>query len=86
MGNHIYGCDDCLAICPWNKFAKEARCWKEFQPRVNMQSPSLLELVLQNESQFRQMVQNSPIKRIGFERFMRNVLIALGNSDITLSP
>lgn len=80
MGNHIYGCDDCLAICPWNKFAtptKEAA----FKPRDAAIAPKLAELAKLNDESFREMFKKSPIKRIGINKFLRNVLIAIGNSE-----
>lgn len=79
MGNRIYGCDDCLAVCPWNKFAvagSEAR----LQARHDAQSPPLAELLELDEQAFRQRFAGSPIKRTGRIRFLRNVLIAAGNS------
>ena len=79
MGNRIYGCDDCLAVCPWNKFAVAA---KEigYQPRVG--APELAELSLLNDVAFRARFAGSPIKRIGRNRFVRNVLYAIGNSGL----
>lgn len=82
MGNRIYGCDDCLAICPWNKFAKEARESK-LKAREDNELPSLIDLVILNDTQFRERFRKSPVKRIGRNRFIRNVLIALGNSGQT---
>jgi epoxyqueuosine reductase len=79
MGNRIYGCDDCLAICPWNKFASVAREAK-LVARDDLKSPALAELLLLNDAGFRATFAGSPIKRIGRDRFMRNVLIAAGNS------
>ena len=79
IGNRIYGCDDCLAVCPWNKFAKESNEMK-FSSKHNEKSLSLNELSLLNDKDFRLMFSKSPIKRIGRNRFLRNVLIALGNS------
>jgi epoxyqueuosine reductase len=78
MGNRIYGCDDCLAVCPWNKFAVAAHEMK-FQPRADLVAPALIELVDLDDARFRTMFSGSPIKRIGRDRFVRNVLIALGN-------
>jgi epoxyqueuosine reductase len=84
IGNRIFGCDDCLAICPWNKFAQHAREAK-LQARSDRIAPSLAELVRLTEQAFRAHFSRSPIKRIGYERFLRNVLIAIGNSgDKTL--
>ena len=79
MGNRIYGCDDCLAVCPWNKFASAAQETK-LQARDDLNAPDLSELVMLDDAQFRNRFSGSPIKRIGRNRFVRNVLIALGNS------
>ncbi len=79
MGNRIYGCDDCLAVCPWNKFAARAR-EDAFHARENLQAPLLAELVRLDDAGFRAFFSGSPIKRIGRDRFVRNVLIATGNS------
>ena len=79
MGNRIYGCDDCLAVCPWNKFAQGAREMK-LQPRPELTSPSLAELAQLNDAAFRALFRKSAVKRIGRDRFLRNVLIAIGNS------
>ena len=80
MGNHIYGCDDCLAACPWNKFAHVASEAK-LQARDDLRAPKLAELARLDDAAFRTMFSGSPIKRIGRDRFVRNVLIAIGNSD-----
>ncbi len=77
MGNRIYGCDDCLAVCPWNKFAAAAR-EIGYQPRVGL--PELAELAALDDRGFRDRFAGSPIKRIGRDRFVRNVLYAVGNS------
>jgi epoxyqueuosine reductase len=77
MGNRIYGCDDCLAVCPWNKFAVAAR-EIGYQPRVGL--PELAELAALDDAGFRARFAGSPIKRIGRDRFVRNVLYAIGNS------
>jgi epoxyqueuosine reductase len=79
MGNRIYGCDDCLAVCPWNKFAAEGREAK-LQAREELREPLLSDLAWLDDQGFRQLFRKSPIKRIGRDRFVRNVLIALGNS------
>jgi len=79
MGNRIYGCDDCLAACPWNKFAKEASEAK-LVARDDMLAPSLAELLSLDDAAFRTRFSGSPVKRIGRDRFIRNVLIAAGNS------
>ncbi len=79
MGNRIYGCDDCLAVCPWNKFAK-ATNEPAFLPRAELTAPRLADLAKLNDGDFRSLFSGSPIKRSGRGRFVRNVLIALGNS------
>jgi len=84
LGNRIYGCDDCLAVCPWNKFAQRSREAK-FVEREDLAAPPLAELAVLDEAGFRKKFSGSPIKRIGIARFLRNVLIAVGNSgDRTL--
>jgi epoxyqueuosine reductase len=80
MGNRIYGCDDCLAVCPWNKFASAARDIK-LMARDDLNAPSLADLAALDDAGFRALFAGSPIKRIGHARFLRNVLIAIGNSD-----
>lgn len=85
MGNRIYGCDDCLAACPWNKFAQSAHEMK-LQARADLDAPKLDFLLTLNDAAFRSLFAGSPIKRIGRDRFIRNCLIAAGNSaDIGLS-
>lgn len=79
MGNRIYGCDDCLAVCPWNKFAVEAREVR-YAAREDLLAPPLRELAVLDDAAFRAMFSGSPIKRIGRDRFVRNVLYAIGNS------
>jgi len=79
MGNRIYGCDDCLAICPWNKFAKEGRDAK-LAARDDLLAPPLAELAALDDAAFRAHFSGSPIKRIGRDRFVRNVAYAIGNS------
>lgn len=79
MGNRVYGCDDCLAACPWNKFAKAASEAK-FKARDDLKAPKLAEFLCLDEKGFRTRFSGSPIKRIGRARFLRNVLIAAGNS------
>ena len=79
MGNRIYGCDDCLAVCPWNKFAVEAREIR-YAARPELVAPPLRDLVALDDSAFRAMFSGSPVKRIGRNRFVRNVLYAIGNS------
>ncbi|MDP4594996.1 MAG: tRNA epoxyqueuosine(34) reductase QueG, partial [Beijerinckiaceae bacterium] len=79
-------CDDCLAVCPWNKFAQQAREAK-LAAREDLRSPELAALLDLDDAGFRQMFSGSPVKRIGHARFMRNVLIAAGNSgDAALLP
>ena len=79
MGNRIYGCDDCLAVCPWNKFAKRASEFA-FHPRPEIERNGLAELAGLDDAAFRALFSGSPIKRIGRDRFVRNVLYAIGNS------
>ncbi|HET7718273.1 MAG TPA: tRNA epoxyqueuosine(34) reductase QueG [Bauldia sp.] len=79
MGNRIYGCDDCLAVCPWNKYAKTTREAK-LAARDEFVAPALSELAMLDDAGFRARFSGSPIKRIGRDRFLRNVLIAIGNS------
>lgn len=80
MGNHIYGCDDCLAVCPWNKYAQVASEAK-LQARSDLNAPDLAELAALTDEDFREKFSGSPIKRIGRNRFIRNVLYAIGNSQ-----
>jgi epoxyqueuosine reductase len=82
MGNRIYGCDDCLAVCPWNKFAQAGREAK-LAARERLQAPKLADLVRLDDAAFRALFSKSPMKRIGRDRFVRNVLIAIGNADDT---
>jgi len=85
MGNRIYGCDDCLAVCPWNKFAEQGRETK-LAAREALRAPHLGELARLDDAQFRTLFAKTAIKRIGRDRFVRNVLIAIGNSgDATLA-
>ena len=79
MANRIYGCDDCLAVCPWNKFAAAAR-EQAFHPREALTAPLLADLATLDEQAFRALFSKSPVKRIGRDRFVRNVLYAIGNS------
>ncbi|MGJ8611531.1 MAG: tRNA epoxyqueuosine(34) reductase QueG, partial [Octadecabacter sp.] len=79
MGNRIYGCDDCLAVCPWNKFAVEASEMR-YAARPELVAPKLRDLAVLDDTAFRAMFSGSPIKRIGRDRFVRNVLYAIGNS------
>ena len=80
MGNRIYGCDDCLAVCPWNKFASVSREAK-LRSRPEFERPALAELVQLDDAGFRVLFAGSPVKRIGHARFLRNVLIGIGNAD-----
>jgi epoxyqueuosine reductase len=80
IGNRIYGCDDCLAVCPWNKFAESAAANRAFLPRAEMVAPALGDLLALSDADFRAVFAGSPIKRIGRDRMMRNCLIAAGNS------
>ncbi len=85
IGNRIYGCDDCLAVCPWNKFAQSAAANIAFAPRAELAAPSLADLLALDDRTFRDIFSGSPIKRIGRDRMVRNAAIAAGNSgDTTL--
>ncbi|MES1984398.1 MAG: tRNA epoxyqueuosine(34) reductase QueG [Pseudomonadota bacterium] len=87
MGNRIYGCDDCLAVCPWNKFAQTAATHRAFVGRAELAAPELRELLALDDAGFREVFSGSPIKRIGRNRMVRNAAIAAGNSgDMTLLP
>jgi epoxyqueuosine reductase len=79
IGNRIYGCDDCLAVCPWNKFAQEGREAK-LSARDELRAPDLVSLARLDDAAFRKLFAKSPVKRIGRDRFIRNVLIAIGNA------
>jgi epoxyqueuosine reductase len=79
MGNRVYGCDDCLAVCPWNKFARETREAK-LAARDDLVAPPLAELAALDDAGFRARFSGSPVKRIGRDRFLRNVMITVGNS------
>ncbi|MBI3703599.1 MAG: tRNA epoxyqueuosine(34) reductase QueG [Rhizobiales bacterium] len=86
MGNRIYGCDDCLAVCPWNKFAVQGREAK-LAAREALRAPQLTDLARLDDAQFRALFAKTAIKRSGRDRFVRNVLIAIGNSgDTSLAP
>ena len=80
IGNRIYGCDDCLAVCPWNKFAAAAQANLAFMPRAELAAPALADLLALDDAAFREVFSGSPIKRIGRDRMVRNCLIAAGNS------
>ena len=87
MGNRIYGCDDCLAVCPWNRFASAAAAHPKLVGRDDLSAPHLAELAALDDAGFRRLFAGSPVKRIGRDRFVRNVLIAIGNSgDLRLLP
>src|SRR5687767_7781109 len=87
IGNRIYGCDDCLAVCPWNRFASAAQANQAFAPRPELVAPALADLLGLDDAAFRQLFSGSPIKRIGVNRMIRNCLIAAGNSgDAVLRP
>ena len=79
MGNRIYGCDDCLAVCPWNKFARQGRETR-LAARAELEAPALAELVRLDDAGFRKLFARTAVKRTGRDRFVRNVLIAIGNS------
>jgi epoxyqueuosine reductase len=81
MGNRIYGCDDCLAVCPWNKFAA-AHAEPDFAPRAALTAPRLADFAALDDAGFRALFSGSPVKRIGLGRFLRNVMIAIGNSRL----
>ena len=80
IGNHIYGCDDCLSACPWNKFAEAAAANKAFLPKAELVAPRIADLLTLDDTAFRALFSGSPIKRTGRDRFVRNVAIAAGNS------
>jgi epoxyqueuosine reductase len=80
IGNRIYGCDDCLAVCPWNKFARATRDAK-MALRPELQAPRLVDLLALDDGSFRKLFAKTPVKRSGRNRFLRNVLIAIGNSE-----
>ncbi|RST32098.1 tRNA epoxyqueuosine(34) reductase QueG [Sphingomonas ginkgonis] len=87
LGNRIYGCDDCLAVCPWNRFAEAAGANRAFLPRAELVAPRLADLLDLDDAAFRELFAGSPIKRIGVARMIRNCLIAAGNSgDPALRP
>src|SRR5436305_5140326 len=87
MGNRIYGCDDCLAVCPWNRFADAAAANRAFVPRAELAAPRLADLLALDDAAFREMFAGSPIKRSGVKGMTRHCLIDAGNSgDATLVP
>jgi len=81
IGNRVFGCDDCLAVCPWNKFAETARD-VQMQARAELNAPALAELAALDDAAFRKLFAGSPVKRLGRDRLIRNVLIAMGNSGL----
>ncbi len=81
IGNRIYGCDDCLAVCPWNKFAAAAHANLAFAPRAELVAPELSDILALDDASFRKVFAGSPIKRIGRDKMMRNALVAAGNSN-----
>jgi epoxyqueuosine reductase len=82
IGNRIYGCDDCLAVCPWNRFADAARRNQAFLPRAELAAPALADLLALDDAAFRAVFAGSPIKRIGRDRMVRNAAIAAGIAAI----
>ena len=87
IGNRVYGCDDCLAVCPWNRFADAAAANRAFLQRAELAAPRLADLLALDDASFRAMFAGSPIKRIGLKRMIRNCLIAAGNSgDAAVIP
>ena len=83
IGNRVYGCDDCLAVCPWNKFAAAAASHRAFHARAELAAPELADLLALDDRAFRQIFAGSPIKRIGRDRMVRNAAISAGNSRIS---
>lgn len=80
MGNRIYGCDDCQLVCPWNKYA-QSTLEPDYLPREGLDAPQLIDLFNWSEAQFLQKLEGSPIRRIGYECWLRNLAVALGNAD-----
>ena len=80
LGNRVYGCDDCLAVCPWNRFAAAAQANRAFRPRAELAAPALADLLALDDAAFRAVFAGSPIKRIGRDRMVRNAAYAAGNS------
>jgi epoxyqueuosine reductase len=87
IGNRVYGCDDCLGVCPWNKFAATASANRAFFARAELAAPEVADLIALDDAGFRAVFAGSPIKRIGRDRMVRNALIAAGNGgDVALAP
>jgi epoxyqueuosine reductase len=80
IGNRVYGCDDCLAVCPWNRFAEAAQAAQALVPRPELTAPDIADLLALDDAAFRRMFSGSPVKRIGRDRMIRNALIAAGNA------
>jgi epoxyqueuosine reductase len=86
IGNRVYGCDDCLAVCPWNSFAETAHAAQAFAPRAELAAPDIADLLALDDAGFRAIFAGSPIKRIGRDRMVRNALVAAGNAGGTVAP